>query len=64
MNKIDAYSIYQQTTYKSVKQSKTDEVNAKNKADKTDKMDRAERSENKVELSKEAKALLEELRKK
>lgn len=64
MNKIDAYSVYQQTSYNSIKKNKTEETNSNNKADKTDKSNKTEKAETKVELSKEAKELLEELRKK
>lgn len=64
MNRIDAYSVYQQTSYTSVKKSKTEETKESNGADKADKTNKTQKSETKVELSKEAKALLEELRKK
>ena len=64
MNKIDAYSVYQQTSYNNIKKNKTEETNSNNKADKTDKFNKTEKTETKIELSKEAKALLEELRKK
>ena len=64
MNKIDGYSVYQQTSYNSIKKNKTEEANSNNKAGKTDKANKTEKLEAKVELSKEAKALLEELRKK
>ena len=64
MYKIDAYSVYQQTSYSSVKKNKTEDTNANNSTDKTDKMNKSEKTEAKVELSKGAKALLEELKKK
>ncbi len=64
MNKIDAYSVYQQTSYNSIKKNKAEEAAANNKTDKTDKTNKAEKADTKVELSKDAKALLEELRKK
>ena len=64
MNRIDAYSVYQQTSYTSIKKSKTEDTKESNGADKADKTNKIQKSETKVELSKEAKALLEELRKK
>lgn len=65
MYKIDAYSVYQQTSYNNVKKNKTEE--AKNGTDSVvsvDKTNKADKSESRVELSKAAKDLLKELKKK
>ncbi len=67
MYKIDAYSVYQQSSYNSIKKNKADETKANNSADKLDKADKLnkpDKANDKIELSKDAKALLEELKKK
>lgn len=57
MSKVEGYGAYQNSIYNTVKN------NTAKKAEKTDKADKTEKKESKVELSKNAKKLLEELKK-
>ena len=64
MYKIDAYSVYQQSSYNSVRKSKVDETKTVGNDKALDKANKADKAESKVELSKAAKNLLSELKKK
>lgn len=57
MSKVEGYGAYQNSYYNTVKN------NAAKKSEKTDKTDKSEKKESKVQLSKNAKKLLEELQK-
>lgn len=57
MSKVEGYGAYQNSYINTVKN------NAAKKSEKTDKTDKSEKKESKIELSKNAKKLLEELKK-